>query len=118
MNLSEALNAALPELPVYKPKHERYRLDPNVIAREQVEEGKATVVIHKRGTTNLFHLSPEQWSIVELFDGTRTVEDVAEIYAARYGTAFGLDDIREFCAAVAAEDIWYRSPQEKNIALM
>ena len=118
MNLSEALNAALPVLPSRQAKVEVPRLDPAIVARQQVEEGVAVMIIHRPGTSSLYHLSPEQWGLVELFDGERDFAGISEAYCEATGVRYGEDDIREFAHRLAEMDIWYKSPQEKNIALM
>src|SRR3954468_13860979 len=118
MNLSEALNAALPEMPSARPRQAKLKLDASILARPQVEQGQTVIVIHKRGTADLYKLPPEQWAIVELFDGNRSYQDVSDAYFAQTGKRFDEDDVRAFADTLRDAGFWYRSPQEKNIALM
>jgi putative peptide zinc metalloprotease protein len=117
MNLAEALNSALPELPVHQVRSKRPpKLDPKLIAQEQIEDGVPVVVAHIRGTTDLYRFSPEQWKLMQLFDGIRDYAEISEELRRKTGMEFGPDDVREF-AANMGENFWYKTPQEKNIAL-
>ena len=117
MNLAEALNAALPELPVRRARIGYPKLDPALIFKENIDEGELGVSAMKRGEQGLFRFTLEQWRIVELFDGKRSWEDVADAHAELYGPRYDPDDLREFTAGLDAIDFWYKTPFEKNIAL-
>jgi putative peptide zinc metalloprotease protein len=117
MNLAEALNAALPELPVHHARSKRFpRLNPKLIGREHIEEGKPVVVANIRGTTDLYRFSPDQWELIQCFDGVRNFDEVAEAFQHRTGIPLGGNDANEFAAALG-DTFWYQTPQEKNIAL-
>lgn len=67
MNLSEALDAALPEMP--KTRLSRSRppcLDPDLIVREDMLNGEPIVGVLKREKRNFFRFLPSQWQIVQL----------------------------------------------------
>ncbi len=117
MNLAEALTAALPDLPARKARVGYPKIDPRMISQENIEDGKPVVVAMIRGRDSLFRFPPEQWRIVELFDGTRSWEDVAELHAELYGVRYDPEDLREFTSGLDAVDFWYQTPLEKNIAL-
>ena len=117
MNLAEALNAALPDLPARRARVGYPKIDPNLIAQENIDDGERVVVAMIRGEKGLFRFTPEQWRIVELFDGTRSWDDAAEVYRERYGVVYEADDLREFTTGLDAIDFWYKTPLEKNIAL-
>ena len=117
MNLAEALNAALPELPCKKARVSYPSLDPQTIWAENIEDRRPVVVAHKRGSESLFRFPPEQWHLIELFDGQRSYEQVVEAYQQRYGVLYTADDVREFANNLDEIDFWYKTPQEKNIAL-
>jgi len=117
MNLAEALNAALPDLPARRVRAGYPKLDPGLIANEQIEDGKPVVVAMIRGRDAIFRLAPEQWRIIELFDGNRSWDDVAALFEERYGVRYAADDLREFTSSLDAIDFWYRTPLERNIAL-
>lgn len=117
MNLAEALNAALPELPAKRARTGYPKLDPALIASENIEDGKPVIVAMIRGRDAIFRFAPEQWRIIELFDGNRSWDDVAALFAERHGVRYSADDLREFTTSLDAIDFWYRTPLEKNIAL-
>lgn len=118
MNLAEALNAALPDLPVKQKGRSGFpKLDPLLIWNENVEDGKPVIAAHIRGGTSIFRFPPEQWSLIELFNGERSYEELAELYQQKYGVQLAPDDIHELANNLDEIDFWYKTPQEKNIAL-
>jgi putative peptide zinc metalloprotease protein len=118
MNITEALDVALPELPA-KMMSQRYpRMDPETVFREHVEEGERVVKVVVPGVDAMFMFPPSNWQLIELFDGVRSYEEIADIYSQQTGTLFSADTVREFAADVDAMNFWYKTPQEKNIKLM
>jgi len=118
MNLAEALNVALPETPIRTLTPDRLpRVDPNLIVQEQMQDGKRTIMVVIPASRRIYPLSPEQWEVLSLFDGTRTYEEIAQIQTARTSVLYTEDTVREFAEVMADEPFWYRTPQEQNIAL-
>ena len=80
MNLTEALDAVLPELPQARPSRSQpLRLDPDLIVHESMLDGEPIVGVLKRGKNAYFRLSPFQWQLLQLFDGQRSYEEIAEL---------------------------------------
>jgi putative peptide zinc metalloprotease protein len=118
MNITQALNAALPELPA-KLMGQRYpRMHPEVVSGEHIEDGKYVVRAFVPGVDAMFTFSPQTWNLIQLFDGQRSYEDVAEILTQQTGAPYSVDAVRDFAAQVEAINFWYKTPQEKNIKLM
>ena len=118
MNLSEALDAALPELPRTRLAHSHPPcLDPEIVVREDVLDGEPIVAVLQRDRGNFFRLMPAQWELALLFDGVRTYDEIAELYEAQTGVPTSADDVRVFAETLGQSDFWYKSPQEKNLAL-
>jgi putative peptide zinc metalloprotease protein len=118
MNLSEALDAALPEIPRGQISRKRPPMvDPELIVREDVLDGEPLVVVYQRSTTNVFRFPPIQWELIQLFDGKRNYEEIAERYSAIARSSVTADDIRTITAGLDEANFWYRTPQERNIAL-
>jgi putative peptide zinc metalloprotease protein len=117
MNLAEALNAALPDMPTRKTRVGYPKLDPALIYQENTEDGKPVVAAMIRGRDQIFRFTPEQWRIIELFDGVRSWEEAAELHVERHGVSYEVDDLRDFTTSLDAVDFWYKAPLEKNIAL-
>jgi putative peptide zinc metalloprotease protein len=118
MNIANALSAALPELPERVIKRSVPKLDPRVIAKEQVEHGRPTVLAKLPGAENFIRLDPPQWVLLQLFDGERSYEAISREASARTGIPYSEDDVREFASFLQANtDLFYKSPLEKNVAL-
>ena len=70
MNLSEALDAALPEIPRTRLSRKNPpRIDPDLIVRDDVTDGEPVVAVYQRSTASLLRLKPTQWQLARLFDG-------------------------------------------------
>lgn len=114
MNLSEVLNVALPDLPARRTKSYP-RVHPKLIMREHVEGGVLTLVAAISGGTYLYRFNPEQWAVVQLFNGERSYRQVAETYQEQSNTAFDESQVREFADSLEELDFWYKTPLEKNL---
>lgn len=118
MNLAKALNVALPELPVRTAGQQRLpKLDPTLIAKEQMQDGKPVVMVLIAKTRRYYPLTPAQWALLKLFDGERSYGEVAEIATAESSVAYNEEYVREFAETLADQPFWYKTPQEQNIAL-
>ena len=118
MNILEALDVALPELPAKSARRSYPKLDPQVISKEHIEHGMPTVLAKMPGSDSFVRLTPEQWSLLELFDGERSFKEVADLTEETTGVAFTEDDVKEFASFLQDQtDLFYRTPLEKNITL-
>jgi putative peptide zinc metalloprotease protein len=112
MNLSEVLNVALPELPTRWASKTYPRVHPNVIAREQIEGGVPTMVAMLSGGSYVMRFTPEQWKLVQMFDGRRSYSEVVALYQQETGIAFAEEDVREFVESLEEGGLWYRTSAE------
>jgi putative peptide zinc metalloprotease protein len=110
MNLAEVLNVALPELPARRGKSFP-RVHPNLIAREQIEGGVPTMVAMVSGGSYVMRFNPEQWKLVNLFNGERSYHDVVDLFKQETGIAFGEEEVREFAESLEEGGIWYRTAE-------
>jgi putative peptide zinc metalloprotease protein len=118
MNLSEAFDAALPELPKARLSRKQPPcLDPELIVRETTLDGEPSLAVYQRSRANFFRFPPAQWELVLLFDGVRSFQEIADAYTESTGVPLAAEDVRSFAASMDSLDFWYKSPQEKNIAL-
>jgi putative peptide zinc metalloprotease protein len=118
MNLSEALDAALPEIP--RAKLTRVRppcLDPELIVREDTLDGEPIIGAFQRSQGNYFRFPPLQWQLASLFDGERSYEEIAAVFKEQTGVEVATSDIRSFAQSMDEAEFWYKTPQERNIAL-
>ena len=63
MNILEALEVALPDLPATTAQRRYPKLDPRVISKEHIEQGERVVLAKMPGTEVYLRFSPEQWQI-------------------------------------------------------
>ena len=118
MNIANALNAALPELPERLIQRSVPKLDPRVIAKQQIEAGRPTVLAKLPGAETFIRFEPPQWVLLQLFDGERTYLEISEQATAQTGIFYSEDAVREFASFLQTNtDLFYKSPLERNIAL-
>jgi len=118
MNITRALNAALPDIPARAMAERRPRSDPSVTFKEHLDDGERVIRVYVPSVEAMYKFPPQNWALVQLFDGTRTCEDVAELYSRQTGIEYTLDTIREFADDLETAEFWYKTPQEKNVRLM
>ena len=118
MNITQALNVALPELPAKLLSQRPPRVHPEVVFKEHIEEGVPVVRAFVPGVDAMFVFPPESWRLIQLFDGHRSYAEVAELYSLETGVAYTEDTVRDFAADIGALRFWYLTPQERNIKLM
>jgi len=115
MNLTEVLNVALPELPARTASKTYPRLHPRLIAREQLKDGVPTMVaMVSGGDTNVYFFTPEQWKLIELFDGKRSYAEIAEAYTEKTGIFSSEDTAREFADQLDEAGLFYRTALDLN----
>lgn len=119
MNLTQALNMALPELPVQQLHRQRPpKLDSALIAREHLEEGRPMVYVLPPKATGFYPLTVDQWALLQLFDGERSFAEIADEFTAQTASLLTEEDARAFYDQLRDVPLWYKSPQEKSIALL
>jgi putative peptide zinc metalloprotease protein len=118
MNLSEALDAALPEIPRTRLSRKNPpRIDPDLIIREDVTDGEPVVAVYQRSTASLLRLKPTQWQLARMFDGVRSYDEIAAAFEAETGIPIAAEEVRTFAENMDEGSFWYKNPQEKNIAM-
>jgi len=117
MNLSEALDAALPEIPKARLSRERPpRLDPELVTREDILDGEPVVGILQRSKGSFFRFQPSQWQLAQLFDGIRSYDEIAQKFSEEHGGALTAREVEEFATGLDEAGFWFKTPQEKNLA--
>ena len=92
-------------------------MNPRVIAREQIEEGQPMMMVLVPEMHQYYRLTPDQWVLLQLFDGNRTYQEVAEEFSARTSIAYTAELAQEFAEASPEAGFWYQTQQEKNFTL-
>jgi putative peptide zinc metalloprotease protein len=118
MNITEALNQVLPEIPARIVSRHYPRLHPDVVFKEHLQRGEPVVRVFVPDVEAMYSFTPQNWELTRLFNGQRSYEEVAELYARACGTQYGADQVREMADNLESIDFWYKTPQEKNVALM
>jgi putative peptide zinc metalloprotease protein len=118
MNLTRALEVALPDIPARKLAESCPRMDPGTTFREHVEDGRPVVRIYVPSSASMYTFQTSEWELTQLFDGVRSYEQIAQLYSQQTGTQYDVETVREFAAGLEASDFWYKTPQEKNIQLL
>jgi putative peptide zinc metalloprotease protein len=118
MNLTRALEVALPEIPARDLANRVPRLAPDVVFKEHIEDGKPVVRVLVPSQEAMFTFPLQNWTLAQLFDGVRSYDQIAELYSAEIGTQYDADEVREFAATMEEAGFWHKTAQDKNILLM
>jgi len=118
MNLTQALNVALPEIPARQVAQRCPRLHPEVIHQEHMVDGRPIVRVYVPGIDAIFNLSPQTWNVVRFFQGQDSYEEVADAYYKDTGYHISVDELHEIADDLESIEFWYKTSREKNIALL
>ena len=88
MNIVQALDAALPDLPQRVIRRDKPKLDPRVITKEHIENDRPIVIGKVPGSEVVLRFSPEQWKLIQLFDGNRSYQEIADLSEQETGVLF------------------------------
>ena len=118
MNLTRALNVALPDIPAREILQRVPRIEPGVTFREHIEDGERIVRVYFPSTGLMYRLTWAQWDLARLFDGKRSYAAIAELYSQEMGEAYDQQAVFEFASDLEAAGFWYKTAQEKNVLLL
>lgn len=118
MNITEALNEVLPEIPARMISRRYPRLHPDIVFKEHIQRGETIVRVFVPGVEALFTLTPQNWQFARLFNGQRSYEEIADLYFQETGIQYSPQEVRDLADSLDAIEFWYKTPLEKNIALM
>ena len=114
MNITEALNQVLPEMPARIISQRFPRLHPEVVFKEHVQDGEVVVRAFVPGVEAIFNFTPQNWTFVRQFNGLRGYAEVAELYAQETGIQYKEEEVRELAESLESMDFWYKTPLEKK----
>jgi putative peptide zinc metalloprotease protein len=118
MNITEALNVALPEIPARTLVQRYPRLDPEATFKEHFEDGQPLVRVYLPSDQAMFRFPLANWPLIQLFDGKRSYEEIAALHLEQSGVEYSAEEVRDYASELEGEGFWYRTPQEKNILQM
>ncbi|HKF25659.1 MAG TPA: HlyD family efflux transporter periplasmic adaptor subunit [Candidatus Acidoferrum sp.] len=118
MNLTRALDVALPDIPAREILQRVPRVDPGITFREHIEDGERVVRVYVPSNGLMYRLTWAQWSLARLFDGNRSYAVIAELYSEETGAPYDEQTVYEFASELETAGFWYRTAQEKNVLLL
>src|SRR5271170_7135723 len=118
MNLNQALNVALPEIPARTLAQRMPRPDPGMTFKTHFDDGETMVRAYLPSSGMMYWFPEANFNLIQLFDGKRTYEEIAALYSVQHGTEYSAEQVREFAGEMEGVDFWFKTPQEKNILLM
>jgi putative peptide zinc metalloprotease protein len=118
MNITQALNVALPDIPARTIVQRYPRVDPSVTFKEHVEDGETVVRVYTPSSQLMYIFPARNWALIQLFDGKRSYKELAELYSQQMGVEYSEEEVRAYAAELEAGEFWYKTTQEKNILLM
>lgn len=116
MNLTRALDVALPDIPARTLAQRYFRLHPKIVFREHILDGKPTVRAIVPGAQGLYTFSKEDWHVIELFDGQRSYEEISKLNCQKHGILYTPEQVQDLADYLESINFWYKTQQEKNIA--
>ena len=118
MNLTRALDVALPDIPAREILQRVPRIEPGATFREHLEDGERIVRVYFPSTGLMYRITWAQWSLARMFDGKRSYATIAELYSQQMGTFYDEQTIFEFASELETAGFWYKTDQEKNVLLL
>lgn len=117
MNLTRAFDVALPELPSRRFREQRFRFDPKTVARVHEEPDRVVVRVLAPNSRKVMNMTPNQWKLVQMFDGRRSNEQLALWWRKTCGVASTPDFVRTFAESLDEVNFWHKEPHEESAAL-
>lgn len=118
MNILRTLDRALPEIRERRAQQVLPSMEPTLVAREHVEEGVRKFLVAKPKGEGFYRLSPEQWRMLQLFDGKSSFQEIAAKYSELAGEECSEEQVREFSDALSSTDMIHRTALENNASLL
>jgi putative peptide zinc metalloprotease protein len=98
------------------PTNSRPALRPNLIARRIVQMGEAQWVVKNPDTTKYYFFEEGNWELAQLFDGTRTLTEIQDLYQSRFpDDPLPMSFLLEFEEALRSMNMLVQSVVERNL---
>ena len=114
MNIFESSDTALWQAHEQLTRTRPPKLDPRVVGREHIEGGVRTVMAMVPRGEGYYRLTPDEWSILQLFDGERSFAEVAELHTQNTGLLITEEQIQSVAQMIESTDLFYKAPHEKS----
>src|SRR3984893_11201851 len=116
MNLTRVLDVALPEIPARILSANPPRIPPGTVHKEHIEDGERVVLVVVPNKSVLYRFPPQNWELIQLFNGQRSYQEIAELYSDHLGAEYSPDDVREFAASVESLGFWYKKSRYGHLS--
>jgi putative peptide zinc metalloprotease protein len=90
----------------------------DLVFKEHIEDGHPIVRVVIAKQESMYRFPPANWALIQLFDGRRSYQEIAEIYSGQTGNQYSADEIHDFADTLESLGFWYKTHQEQNIQLM
>ena len=118
MNILRTLDMSLEEIRERRVQQALPRIEPTLVAREHVEEGVRVFLVLKPKAEGYHCLTPEQWRMLQLFDGENSFQEIAAKYTETTGEECSEEHVREFSYFLTQTNLIHRSALESNAVLL
>jgi len=118
MNILRTLDMALPEIRERRAQQILPCMEPTLVAREHMEEGVRKFLVVKPKGEGYYRLTPEQWHLLQMFDGKSSYEQIGAKYSAATREECSEEQVREFADALATTDMVRRTVLENSAVLL
>jgi putative peptide zinc metalloprotease protein len=118
MNIFEASDTALWQSQEHLTRTRPPKLDPRAVGREHLEGGMRTVIAIVPGADGYYRIAPNDWAILQLFDGERSIAEVAELHTQNTGVPHTEEYVQMVAEAIEPTNLLYKAPHEKSRAVM
>src|SRR3954468_21965868 len=114
MNLARILEQSADDLPQVRLDLGPPRLHPKLVVKEHHERDGFyyTALIPGGRPPHYFRFNDTQWRVCSLFNGQRSVEQVAKLADAKWGIQLRPQDAQALVDILEQDSFWYRTPQE------
>src|SRR5271165_6652846 len=99
MNVTRVLNVALPEMPARSLSQRPPRMPPDVVFQEHIEDGAPVVRVFLPAQQLMYRFPPQTWALIQLFDGNRSMEEIAQIYSSQKGVEYSIEEVRDIAGS-------------------
>lgn len=91
----------------------------DAIIRRVVQLGEVKWVVKNPETTKYYNFEDDEWGLVALFDGTRTLAEVHEAYQARFpNETIEMSLVVEYYEMLRGMELFEQSVAERNLTLL
>jgi putative peptide zinc metalloprotease protein len=98
------------------PASSRPALKSNLVARRIVQMGEAQWVVKNPDTTKYYNFDEGTWSLIRLFDGTRTLPEIHAAYGAQFpGETIEPNIVSEYEEMLRSIDLLQQNVAERNL---